>query len=107
MNRTPSRVIDFQTTLKKLHELVSAPTYPNFEPRVFGCTTYVHQNTGKLEPRVVKYMFICYANLEKGYKFYDPEKQKMYITKDVVFHENIPFICHECSLQRGENSKHL
>lgn len=45
MNRTPSRVNDFETPIQKFHELVTTPVSSSLEPRVFGCTTYVHQNT--------------------------------------------------------------
>ncbi|KAJ9539522.1 hypothetical protein OSB04_032255 [Centaurea solstitialis] len=104
INRTPSRVIDFQTPIQKLHRLVSAPMSPNLEPRVFGCTSYVHQNTGKLEPRAVKCVFLGYADHKKGYRCYDPKEQKMHVTRDVVFHENTPFFGQECSLH-GEKIK--
>lgn len=41
INRTPSQVINFETPLKKLQELVATPTTPNLEPCVFGCTSCV------------------------------------------------------------------
>lgn len=81
----------------------SIPTTPNLEPRVFGCTCYVHQNTGKLEPWAVKCVFMGYADCKKGYRCYNPRERKMYITRDIVFHENTSFFSHECSLQ-GERT---
>jgi IS30 family transposase len=42
LNRTPSRVIDFQTPLQRLQSLLSIPHLPNLEPIIFGCTAYVH-----------------------------------------------------------------
>ena len=42
INRTPSRVIEFQNPQHQLHTLLSVPSMPNLEPRVFGCTVYVH-----------------------------------------------------------------
>lgn len=50
MNRTPSRVIQFDTPLKRLHNLLETEPKLNLEPRIFGCTAFVHQNSGKLEP---------------------------------------------------------
>ncbi|KAJ9538401.1 hypothetical protein OSB04_031134 [Centaurea solstitialis] len=50
----PSRVIGFSTPLQKLQELVQQPINLGLEPQIFGCTAYVHQNIGKLEPRAVR-----------------------------------------------------
>ena len=41
INRTPSRVIDFQTPQQQMQSLLSIPHIPNLEPQIFGCTTYV------------------------------------------------------------------
>ncbi|KAG8388025.1 hypothetical protein BUALT_Bualt02G0082300 [Buddleja alternifolia] len=107
INRTSSRLIDFKTPYQKLHELVSAPIGPNLEPRVFGCTAYVHQVTGKLDPRAVRCIFVGYADFKKGYRCYNPNENTIYVTRDVTFHEHIPFFGgHECSLQ-GETPLNL
>ncbi|XP_022873848.1 uncharacterized protein LOC111392690 [Olea europaea var. sylvestris] len=37
INRTPSRVIDFQTPQQKMESLLSVPHLPNLEPCIFGC----------------------------------------------------------------------
>ena len=42
INRTPSSVLDFQTPLQKLQNLIPSPPLNNLEPRVFGCSAYVH-----------------------------------------------------------------
>ena len=36
-------------------------------------------------------MFIGYSNTQKGYKCYLPELKKIFISKDVTFHENIMY----------------
>lgn len=91
MNQTPSRVIDFQTPLQYLQKLVEVPMGPNLEPKIFGCTAYVFQNIGKLEPRAIRCMFIRYAQFKKGYRCYDPTTRKIHVTRDVKFHETTPF----------------
>ena len=53
LNRTPSKVLDFKTPLQKLRDLTGIQISDGLKPRIFGCTTYVHQNVGKLEPRSV------------------------------------------------------
>lgn len=104
MNRIPSRVIEFKTPLQKLHESIDKPLNHNLEPRVFGCTTYVHQNIGKLEPRSIRCFFMGYADYKKGYRCYDPHEDKVYVTRDVVFHETVPYFDHAGPLQ-GEREK--
>ncbi|GKA47668.1 putative RNA-directed DNA polymerase [Tanacetum coccineum] len=106
MNRTPSRVIDFKTPLQRLHETMELPTGPNLEPKVFGCTAFVHKDSGKLEPRAIRCMFLGYADFKKGYRCYDPKEKKMYITRDVKFHETVSFFDHDVFPQ-GEITTNL
>ena len=99
INRTPSSVLNFQTPLQKLQNLIPSPPLNNLEPRVFGCSAYVHLTLKKLDPRAIRCIFVSYADLQKGYRCYDPHVKKMYVTRDVQFHENIPFFSSsECSL---------
>lgn len=104
MNRTPSHVLEFKTPLQRMHELVDIPLNNGLEPRSFSCTTYVHQSTGKLEPRASRCIFLGYAELKKGYRCYDPILKKLYVTRDVSFHEMIPYIGNVCPIQ-GESNK--
>ena len=98
INRTPSSVLNFQTPLKKLQNLIPSPPLNNLEPRVFGCSAYIHLTLKKLYPRAIRCIFVGYAECQKGYRCYDPNVKKMYVTRDVQFHENIPFFspseCH-------------
>ena len=74
--RTPSKVIDFQTPQQKLQSLLSIPHLPNLEPRVFGCTVYVHIPKilrNKLDPCAKRCVFVGYSEFQKGYRFYDPQ----------------------------------
>ena len=66
------------------------PMLNNLHNCVFGCPTFVHVHSpyrGKLDPRVIKCVFIDYAPNKKGYKCYHPQSRKVYISKDVTFHE--------------------
>ena len=99
INQTPSRVLNFKTPLQKLQKLVPSPSINSLEPRVFGCSAYVHQALKKLDSRVIRCIFVGYTDLQKGYRCYDSNVKKMYVTRDVHFHENIPFFSQsECSL---------
>ena len=101
INCTPSSVLNFQTPLQKLQNLIPSPPLNNLEPRVFGCSAYVHQTPGKLDPRAIRCIFVGYAECKKGYRCYDPHVKNMYVTRDVQFHENIPFSLPSSVLFRG------
>lgn len=100
INRTPSRVIGFQTPQQKLQLLLSIPYLPNLEPRVFGCTIYVHILKilwNKLNPYVKRCVFISYSDFEKGHVCYDPKTQKVSVILDASFCELEPYYLGEVS----------
>ncbi|KAL6338672.1 hypothetical protein AAG906_021489 [Vitis piasezkii] len=68
--RSPSSALQFKTPQEKW--VGKAADYQHL--KVFGCTTYVHTKTNKLEPRAVKCIFLGYP---KG----------CIITRDVTFNE--------------------
>lgn len=105
LNRTPSKVLGFQTPLQKLRELTDISQTDGLEPRIFGCTAYVYQNVGKLEPRSVKCMFLGYADTKEGYRCLDTVQNKVHVTRDVSFHETVPYFGHGCSLQGEKNAE--
>lgn len=105
LNRTPSKVLDFKTPLQKLRDLTGIQISDGLKPRIFGCTTYVHQNVGNLEPRSVRCMFLGYADAKKGYICFDLIQNKVHVMRDVAFHETIPYFGHECSLQGEKNEE--
>jgi len=90
INRLPSRVLDFKSSLEVLQERQPDLTYL----KVFGCTCYVHLPAtlrDKLDPRAVKCIFLGYSQTKKGYKCYEPKSKKQYITRDVRFVETSPY----------------
>ena len=106
INKLPSRVLDNKSPIELLNSF-----YPHFRttngltPRVFGCTTFVHNHSShrdKLDPRAIKCIFLGYSSTQKGYKCYNPSSRKFYISADVTFTENKPFFS-KSSLQ-WENS---
>ncbi|KAH9726800.1 hypothetical protein KPL70_008430 [Citrus sinensis] len=69
INRTPSRVLDFQTPQQKMQSLLSIPHLPNLEPRIFGCIVYSHIPKSlrtKLDLCAKRCVFIGYSDLQKG-----------------------------------------
>nr|CAN83332.1 hypothetical protein VITISV_025235 [Vitis vinifera] len=101
--------INFQTPLQALTNAVVAPTVPNLPPRVFGCVAFVHihkhQRT-KLTSHALQCVFVGYALHKKGYRCYHSPTRQMYITMDVVFHEDSMYFSFESELQ-GEYHKEI
>ena len=91
INRVPSSTIDFQTPSQALIEAIVAPVGPNLPPHVFGCVAFVHlhkSQRNKLTPRALRCVFLGYAAYQKGYRCYHPPSKQMFVTMDVVFHED-------------------
>ncbi|RVW27584.1 Retrovirus-related Pol polyprotein from transposon TNT 1-94 [Vitis vinifera] len=109
INRVPSSSINFQTPLQALTNVVVAPTVPNLPHRVFGCVAFVHlhkhQRT-KLTSHALQCVFVGYALHKKGYRCYHPPTRRMFITMDVVFHEDLMYFSFESELQ-GEYHKEI
>nr|KYP36170.1 Retrovirus-related Pol polyprotein from transposon TNT 1-94 [Cajanus cajan] len=94
INRTPSSVLGFLTPQQKLETFFSIPHVMNLEPRVFGCTAYVHvpkKLRSKLDPCAKKCIFVGYSDVQKGYRCFDPQTHKMHVTLEVSFRESEPF----------------
>ncbi|BBH01411.1 hypothetical protein Prudu_011666 [Prunus dulcis] len=106
INRLPSRTINFHTPFQELTSQTSSPPTPNLPPRTLGCVAFVHlhphQRHNKLEPRAIRCVFLGYATTQKGYRCYHPSSKKMFITQDVIFHENEMFFGSPTSSLQGE-----
>ena len=105
INRVPSSSLQFQTPFDVLHNTVSAPTILNMSPKVFGCVAFVHLHKpkrNKLEPHALRCVFVGYALHQKFYRCYHPPSRKIYVTLDVVFHENDMYYSTSVSTSGGE-----
>ena len=54
--------------------------------RVFGCVAYAHvtrDERHKLDPKARKCVFLGYGTETKGYRLYDPEHRRFFISRDV------------------------
>jgi hypothetical protein len=91
INRLPSKVIENQSPFEKLHG--KTPDYTFL--RTFGCAVWPNLrpfNSTKLQFRSKKCVFLGYSHLHKGFKCLDPAEGRIYISRDVIFDENIfPF----------------
>ena len=84
INRSPSIALNKKTPI----EVWSGSPADYSQLRVFGCTAYAHVDNGKLEQWVVKFIFLGYKSGVKGFKLWNPETQKVVISRNVIFNES-------------------
>ena len=96
INRIPSRVLGCKSSLETLSQFyLDIRSSFNLAPRVFRSTSFVHihiHNQGKLDPRALKCVFVVYSSTQKRYKCYHPPTKKLYVSADVTFVENKPYL---------------
>ncbi|BBH03625.1 hypothetical protein Prudu_014550 [Prunus dulcis] len=110
INRTPSRVLDFKTRHDVFGDHVSPVSVFKLPLKVFGCVTYVHvysHQLSKLDPCALRCVFIGYSSTQKGYKCYHPPTQKVHVTLDVNFHEEVPYYVSPSSPIQEEKGSEL
>jgi hypothetical protein len=87
----PSKVINLESPAERLLHIT-----PNYDAlHTFGCACWPNlrpYNTRKLAFRSKRCVFLGYSPLHKGVKCLDVSTGRVYISRDVVFDENIfPF----------------
>lgn len=91
INRLPSKVIASETPHERL--LKQPPDYSSL--RVFGCACWPNLrpfNPKKLAFRSTRCVFLGYSGLHKGFKCLEPSTGRVYVSRDVVFDEQVfPF----------------
>ncbi|RDX82938.1 hypothetical protein CR513_36218, partial [Mucuna pruriens] len=92
-----ARVLLFQMSILNAYwgEVVLTATYliNSLPSHVFMCVFFVHSHNPycrKLDPRVVKCVFIGYPSNKKGFKCYHPPS-RLFVSMDVTFHETQSF----------------
>lgn len=96
LNRLPTKSLNWQTPLGKLYECCG---FPGVKPyidhlRVYGCLAYVYDRTvptgDKLRTRALHGWLVGYT-ASNIWKIWLPETQKIVVSRDVLFDENIVF----------------
>ncbi|CAL2254352.1 unnamed protein product [Prunus armeniaca] len=109
-NRTPSWVLDFKTPHDVFGDYVFLVSVSKLPPKVFGCVAYVHvysYQRSKLDPCAMRCVCIGYSSTQKGYKCYHPPIQKVHVTLDVTFHEEVPYYVSPSSPIQEERGSEL
>ena len=86
-NRSPTAALGGITPYKCFHR--EKPDVSTL--KVFGCRAFVHvpkEKRSKVEGKSIKCIFIGYPSTSKGFKFYDVENDKMFVSRDAKFLEN-------------------
>jgi hypothetical protein len=91
INRMPTRVIDNTSPIECLFHKT-----PDYSPlKIFGCACWPHlrpYNKHKLSFRSKECVFLGYSASHKGYKCLDVDSGRVYVSRDVIFDENVfPF----------------
>ncbi|CAL1408028.1 unnamed protein product [Linum trigynum] len=91
INRTPTPLLNHKTPFELLHKV--PPDFMSL--RVFGCLAYatvVEGHKHKFDPRARKCVFLGIPVGIKGYRLLDLDTKRVFVGRDVVFHEHIlPF----------------
>jgi hypothetical protein len=59
---------------------------------------------GKLDPRVVKYVFLGYSATQKGYVYWNPEEKRLFVCMNVTFRESVPYFPSRVDPPFGDSS---
>ena len=83
LNRVPSKAVE-----KTPYEMWTGKRPSLSFLKIWGCEAYVkHQVSNKLEPKFDKCLFVGYPKETKGYYFYNPIENKVFVARNGVFLE--------------------
>ncbi|KAJ9542010.1 LOW QUALITY PROTEIN: hypothetical protein OSB04_028516 [Centaurea solstitialis] len=90
INRLPTKILKSKTPLQTLTEYTKPPSVLTLEPRIFGCTVFVHipkSYRSKIDPCAEKCVLVGYGITQIGYRCYNPKTQHMFTTMNCDFLE--------------------
>ena len=99
----PSSVLNWATLY---HHLFPNNLLFPIDSRVFGCicfVRYVRPQVSKLDPKSLKYIFVGYSRVQKGYRCYCPTLRRCFVSTDVTFFETTSFSLSSLIPSQGED----
>lgn len=100
INRIPLTTIGNKTPYELLYN--KQPSLSHL--RVVGCLCFATNflKGDKFAPRAREAVLLGYAATQKGYKLYDMKSKTIFVSRDVVFHEQLfPFQAHNIDTEEG------
>ncbi|KAK1414103.1 hypothetical protein QVD17_29844 [Tagetes erecta] len=104
-NRLPTRSLGLENPLQVLSKFHKLPTTLTLEPRVFGCSVFVHipkTERSKIDPCAEKCVFVGYGINQHGYRCYSPSKRHIFTTMNCDFLET-EYFYNTQHTDQGEN----
>nr|GEZ71705.1 retrovirus-related Pol polyprotein from transposon TNT 1-94 [Tanacetum cinerariifolium] len=90
INRLPTKILKMKTPLETLSEYTTIPQPLTLQPKVFGCSVFVHIHKSyrdKLDLYAKKYVFVGYGVNQKGYKCYSLKTHRLFTSMNCDFLE--------------------
>lgn len=90
LNRLPSAILQNKSSFEMLHSHPSNLGHL----RTFGCLAYASNPsiTNKMSPRAIPVALMGYSSTQKGYKLYDLYARSFFVSRNIVFREDLlPF----------------
>ncbi|GKE69830.1 retrovirus-related pol polyprotein from transposon TNT 1-94, partial [Tanacetum coccineum] len=84
-----ARALLFQMTVPKLFWADAVSTTYFLINRMPSVDT--QPNVTKLDPKLLKCVFLGYSCIQKGYRCYSPQLHSYLVSRDVTFHEDLPY----------------
>lgn len=85
-NRSPTKSPEFKTPYEALYGFKPAVKHL----RVFGSKAFAHipkEDRRKLDSKAIRCTFIGYCSQYKAYRLFNPSTHKIFVSRDVIFHE--------------------
>jgi hypothetical protein len=90
INKMPSRVLDWKSPI----EMLKGKDEDVVSLKIFGCVCFLQDNklnVGKLDPKVVKCVFVGYSAIQKGYVCWSSIEGRLFVSMDFTFRELEPY----------------
>ncbi|XP_070049681.1 uncharacterized protein [Nicotiana tomentosiformis] len=86
-NKVPYTILENKSPFEVFHNRV--PSFSHLRVIGYLCYATILPRQDKFSPRAISSVLLGYETFQKGYKLYDMEHRTVFISRDVLFHENI------------------